>query len=119
MLFSSAWRCAKLWCAHPKVMAFLGPPRLARTRAAGVLEEERERREAEFEEALRARAVRSDLLGRDRAFRRYWWLQGAPALCLPPTTPHDTASGQAKGRPAHVLALSFLPGTVRAPAPPT
>ena len=39
-------------------------------------EEEREQREAEFEEQLRARVVRSDLIGRDRHFRRYWWLQG-------------------------------------------
>ena len=39
-------------------------------------EEEREQREAEFEEQLRMRVVRSDLIGRDRHFRRYWWLQG-------------------------------------------
>ena len=39
-------------------------------------EEEREQREAEFEEALRMRVVRSDMIGRDRHFRRYWWLQG-------------------------------------------
>lgn len=44
-------------------------------------EEEREAREAEFEEQLRARLVRSDLIGRDRHFRRYWWLQGA--RCCP------------------------------------
>ena len=51
-------------------------------------EEEREQREAEFEEQLRMRVVRSDLIGRDRHFRRYWWLQGAlccqhPASSLP------------------------------------
>ncbi len=51
-------------------------------------EEEREQREAEFEEQLRMRVVRSDLIGRDRHFRRYWWLQGTschqrPALSLP------------------------------------
>ena len=39
-------------------------------------EEEREQREAEFEEQLRMRVVRSNLIGRDRHFRRYWWLQG-------------------------------------------
>jgi len=40
-------------------------------------EEEREQREAEFEEQLRMRVVRSEMIGRDRHFRRYWWLQGA------------------------------------------
>ena len=50
-------------------------------------EGEREQREAEFEEALRMRVVRSDMIGRDRHFRRYWWLQGiyccpsAPGMC--------------------------------------
>ena len=44
-------------------------------------EEEREQREAEFEEALRMRVVRSDMIGRDRHFRRYWWLQGI--ACCP------------------------------------
>ena len=39
-------------------------------------EEEREQRETEFEEQLRMRVVRSDLIGRDRHFKRYWWLQG-------------------------------------------
>lgn len=41
-------------------------------------EEARRQREAEFDEQLRARAVRADMLGQDRHFRRYWWLQGAP-----------------------------------------
>ena len=58
-------------------------------------EEEREQREAEFEEQLRMRVVRSDLVGRDRHFRRYWWLQGVvsalaihPAsACSPPIHP--------------------------------
>ncbi len=40
-------------------------------------EEEREQREVEFEEQLRMRVVRSEMIGRDRHFRRYWWLQGA------------------------------------------
>ena len=44
-------------------------------------EEEREQREAEFEEALRMRVVRSDMIGRDRHFRRYWWLHGV--CCCP------------------------------------
>ncbi|BDA50716.1 probable tyrosine-protein kinase BAZ1B at N-terminal half [Coccomyxa sp. Obi] len=39
-------------------------------------EEVRQRREAEFDEQIRARAVRADLLGQDRHCRRYWWLQG-------------------------------------------
>ena len=43
-------------------------------------EEEREQREAEFGEALRMRVVRSDMIGRDRHFRRYWWLQGICCL---------------------------------------
>ena len=36
--------------------------------------------EAAFEEALEARAVRSEALGTDRHFRRYWWLPGACLL---------------------------------------
>ncbi len=44
-------------------------------------EEARQQREAEFDEQLRARAVRADLLGQDRHFRRYWWLQGALLRC--------------------------------------
>lgn len=43
-------------------------------------EELRQKREAEFDEQIRARAVRADLLGQDRHCRRYWWLQGE--LCL-------------------------------------
>ncbi len=39
-------------------------------------EEVRQKREAEFDEQIRARAVRADLLGQDRHCRRYWWLQG-------------------------------------------
>ena len=42
-------------------------------------EEARQQREAEFDEQLRARAVRADMLGQDRHFRRNWRLQGAPS----------------------------------------
>ncbi len=44
-------------------------------------EEDREQREAQFEEQLRARVVRSDLIGRDRHFRRYY--HGKTRMHLP------------------------------------
>ena len=56
-------------------------PVAAAPEAQDPTEEEREQREAEFEEALRMRVVRSDMIGRDRHFRRYWWLQGI--CCCP------------------------------------
>ena len=54
-------------------------------------EEEREQREAEFEEALRMRVVRSDMIGRDRHFRRYWWLQGVYTYPSAPGIPFQGA----------------------------
>ena len=44
-------------------------------------EEVRQKREAEFDEQIRARAVRVDLLGLDRHCRRYSWLQGEGHGC--------------------------------------
>eukprot|EP00884_Botryococcus_braunii_P006907 jgi/Botrbrau1/16217/Bobra.0066s0004.1 len=50
------------------------PPSPPRTR-----EEERAVREAQYEEAVRSHAVRTEPLGFDRFYRRYYWLEGVPA----------------------------------------
>lgn len=39
-------------------------------------EEERALREARYEEAVRSHAVRTEPLGFDRFYRRYYWLEG-------------------------------------------
>lgn len=40
--------------------------------------EELREREAALEEAMDARAIRGEMLGQDRHYRRYWWYPGKP-----------------------------------------
>ncbi len=78
-------------------------------------EEEREQREAEFEEQLRMRVVRSDLIGRDRHFRRYWWLQGTS--CYPhPAVPSSLSHTLIQSNFQHtntILRMPYCPGDTR------
>ncbi|KAK9860443.1 hypothetical protein WJX84_001872 [Apatococcus fuscideae] len=71
----------KAWERQKKAAAKAAKQKAAQARAAALSplrEAERAARDLEFEGRLAERSVRSEPMGCDRYFRRYWWLPGEP-----------------------------------------